>query len=104
MERNSFNDYRKPYKARGDFMWGGEAVVISPNLPRLHIGDEIVPIMPGRFRAWLLRLFRRPILPRRFKRGAPIEQERAFRAAGKLFISPRMLAELQARPTEPEKG
>ncbi len=97
MRLDNFNDYRKPHMARGDFMLGGMAVVISPNLPKHHIGDEVIPVMPSWPIRWLLRVLRRPIVAYRFRQGQKIEDERAFQMSGKLFMSPAMWARLQAR-------
>lgn len=65
----------------------GNVVVVS-NVPRLHVGDEIVPRHPtvrwlSRFR--LVRaLGVRPFLP-----GPRIEEEQVVCTAGKLFVSPK---------------
>jgi len=97
MRLDSFNDYRKPHMARGDFMLGGMAVVISPNLPRKHVGDQVIPVMPSKPVQFLLRLLRRPIVAYRFRQGAKIEEEQAVQMQGKLFMSPAMWASLSKR-------
>jgi hypothetical protein len=74
---DSFNHFNHPYMARGQFMFRGLAVVISPNVPREHIGHELIPV-PRWFlyRAvyWLLA-------------GARIEREQYFTMGGKTFMT-----------------
>lgn len=63
---DDFHDVDRPAMARGDFVWRGVAVVVS-DMPRLHVGDGIVPRHPAV--RWLcrFRLVRalgvRPFLP-----------------------------------------
>ena len=94
--RNSFNDFRKPHMARGDVMWGGMAVVISPNVPKEHIADELIPVQYDWLHCLIYKFFTgRVSPPKRFRRGAKIEREQAFQMAAKLFISPAGWEELK---------
>ncbi|HVX91216.1 MAG TPA: hypothetical protein VHC20_06370 [Candidatus Paceibacterota bacterium] len=82
--------------ARGQFMWSGYAVVVSPTVPQFHAGDELVPVWPW-WRLPYRLLFGRDPMPRRFKAGNPIMEEQAFQMAGKLFVSPKGWEQMRAR-------
>jgi hypothetical protein len=84
--------WRRPYTARGDFMWGGMAVVVSHDLPREHIADEIVPVYWPRPIRWLWAW------PRKFRPGSRVERDQAFMAAGKLFVPPAMAEAMRNAP------
>jgi hypothetical protein len=86
---DSFNNFNFPHMAAGTQMWGGKAVVISPNVPKFHAADELVPVMPSRLFCFLFWLFDgRPPRPLRFRAGKKIEHEQVFEMQGKLFMSP----------------
>lgn len=94
---DSFNDFNFPAMACGDFMYGGMAVVISPNVPREHVGDELIPVphfILYRAVYWLMTGNSAP--PKRFRPGARIEREQYFRSAGKLFMTEQGWTELKA--------
>ena len=76
--------HEKPYMARGDYVIGGQVVVIDNSVPRLHIADEIVP------RNALVRFFAR-FIPgiSAFRRGEKLEEEQIITAAGKMFMTSR---------------
>lgn len=80
---SAFQLWQHPYMARGDFMFGGMAVVIS-DVPKKHVGDKIVPRHP--VVRWLARF--RFLRVSAFLPGAKIEEEQVLQAAGKLFMSP----------------
>lgn len=99
---DSFNDFRQPFMARGDFMFNGVAVVLSPNVPKVHAADEIIPVMPSAPIRLLRRLFGNdPTTPYRYRQGARIEHDQAFMMQGKLFISPGMWEQLKAKVGAP---
>lgn len=86
-ELNSFNNLRHAHMARGEFMWGGYAVVIDPRLPREHIGDEVASFAGHRFWRWLWPIvFRRPFPPT-MARGAAIMEGKIFMSQNKLFMT-----------------
>lgn len=86
--------------AAGDRMLGGMAVVLSPNVPRLHVGDEIVPVPRHWLRRWFyLSLHGSEPAPRGFVRGRPIEHEQVVYAAGKLFVSELGYQQLRRNPS-----
>jgi hypothetical protein len=89
-----FRDWRRPAMARGHYMLGRQAVVIS-DVPKLHIADEIIyrqPIIRWLCRFHLVRrLGLRPFLP-----GPTIEEEQIIIAAGKLFMTAAAWQELKA--------
>lgn len=84
---NSFNDWRRPHMARGEFTYRGHVIVISRNLPMEHIADEIEPVWPHplvRGARMILGLSDRPVC---FERRGKIEREQIVMAAGKVFMS-----------------
>lgn len=99
---NSFNNFNFPHMARGDFMWNGYAVVISPNVPREHIGDEIKPIMPHRFVSWLERMLGNASYPVCFVPGPKIEQDNIYQTHDKLMMRPEMWERLKVMTTGAE--
>lgn len=68
--------------ARGDYLLGGQVIVIDDSVPRLHVADEIVP------RNALVRFFAR-FIPglSAFRRGEKLEEEQIITAAGKMFMT-----------------
>lgn len=99
--RDDFNDLRKPYMARGNFMLGAMAVVIDPRIEPLHVGDYIAPIWPHPFWFWVRRLFRMsPPQPMCFRSDGKIEEHQVFQAANKLFMSPAAWEAVKQRTRE----
>ena len=95
----SFNDFDRPYMAAGNFMFGGMAVVISPNVPKFHAADNLVYVKPAWIWRALWRLFgANPDALIRFKPGEPIMEDQALfvGAAQKLFVSPSLADQLLA--------
>lgn len=78
----------------------GMDVFLSTFLPREHVGDEIKPIWPHPFVAWVERLLGRPRCPVMFVRGAKIEHDLAFRLGNKLFVPPSMMYALKNMPPD----
>ena len=81
--------------ARATALFRGFPVVVTRDLPKRHVADEIKPVWCHPLIDRLRRLFGRPVVPWLWVPGQKVEEEIACMAAGKLFISPRMLAELR---------
>lgn len=87
-------DPDRPHMARGTHMLGGMSIVVTPHLPKHHIGDSIAP------KPWLVRWLLRWV-PRRWRApwyrvGARIDEDQFIVAAGKLFCTPATYAALLA--------
>lgn len=98
----SFRNPKLPYMARGDFMLGGMAVVVSPLIEPEHYADAIKPIWPHPLIKWIWRLFNWPILPE-WINGGKLTREQAFQIGDKLFVSPAGWAELEAMTAAPQE-
>lgn len=71
----SLSDWRYPYMARGDFMLGSMAVVISHDLPKAHVADEIVRVEWPWWIEWPALAFGNcwfTAWPRRYRQGQKI--------------------------------
>lgn len=93
LSSKNFSNLMRPHIA---LVYKGTPVTISENLPKEHVGDEIIPVMPFIIMRWFLKLLRRPIHPKRYERGLKIEEERIVQIAGKLIMSERMWQQLKA--------
>ena len=68
-----------------DLRIGTVPVVLNNMIPRLHIGDEIIP------RGWLVQMLARYVpkrcRPTTFRRGVKLEREQILNYDGKLFMT-----------------
>lgn len=91
MSAHSFSNWWSPHMARGDGTYNGHVIVKSYDLPKEHIGDEIVPVYWPRPIRWFFKQ------PRRYVQGGKVERDQIVMAAGKVFVSPATWDELMRR-------
>lgn len=75
----------------------GMRVIVSENVPKLHVGDEIRPLMPHPLVQWAFRKLRIPVYPVCFLPGAKIEEDQALMTPAGLVMSAAMFAGLRRK-------
>lgn len=102
----SFSNWRRPHMARGVAKMGKHVIVVSYDLPKKHIADEIVREEWPWWIEWPALAFGNSWFtnwPRRYVRGAKVERDMIVMAAGKTFVSPATWDWLQQKRKEKVK-